>query len=61
MSLRCLSRGALRSRWFYLLLLTALMILVTSCAGAPRAAPPTPTVPAVYATAAAATSVWKGL
>ena len=60
MTLQRLSWRTLWPRWFYLLL-TVLMILVTSCAAAPRAASPTPKVPAVYATAAAATSVWKEL
>jgi hypothetical protein len=56
-----LARRALRASWFGLLLLIALTVLVTSCVSPPRAAPPTPTVPAVYATAAAATAVWQEL
>ncbi len=61
MALSSLSKRTVRFLWGWLLLLTMVSILGTSCASAPGTASPTPTVPAVYATAKASTAVWKEL
>lgn len=55
---------ALSSLWkrpIWFLPLSTVSILVLSCASAPGRASPTPTVPAVYATAAAQSTVWQTL
>ncbi len=61
MALSSLAKRTFRVLWGWLLPLTTVSILVTSCASAPGTAAPTPTVPAVYATAAAQTTVWQAL
>ena len=61
MALPSLSKRTVRFLWGWLLPLSTVSILVMSCATAPGRASPTPTVPAVYATAAAQTAVWQTL
>ncbi len=61
MALSSLAKRTFRVLWGWLLPFTTVSILVTSCASAPGTATPTPTVPAVYATAAAQTTVWQAL
>lgn len=61
MALSSLSKRTRRALWGWLLPLSTVSILVTSCAIAPATATPTPTVPAVYATVAAQTAVWQTL
>jgi hypothetical protein len=61
MALSSLSKRTVRFLWGWLLPLSTASILVMSCASAPGTAAPTPTIPAVYATAAAQTAVWQTL
>ncbi len=61
MALSSRSKRAVRALWGWLLPLTTASILVTTCASAAGTAAPTPTAPAVYATAAAETAVWQEL
>lgn len=61
MALSSLSKEPVWFLWGWLLLLSTVSILVLSCASAPGQASPTPTVPAVYATAAAQSAVWQTL
>ncbi len=61
MDLSSLAKRTFRVLWDRLLPLTTVSILVTSCASAPGTAASTPTVPAVYATAAAQTTFWQAL
>ena len=61
MALSSLSKRTFRVLGGWLLPLTTASILVTTCASAAGTAAPTPTAPAVYATAAAETAVWQTL